>query len=58
MRLAAEAAAAMSRLYLHCINNAAQTSPLSIALNGQAMVSQWFASVMSAQIAAQRKPKP
>lgn len=58
MRLAAEAAAAMSRLYLHCINNAAQTSPLSIALNGQAMVSQWFAGLMSAQIDAQRKPKP
>lgn len=57
LRLSAEAAAAMSRLYLHCLNHATQTSPLSLALSGQTMMSQWFASVMSAQIAARQKPK-
>ena len=57
LRLAADAAGAMSRLYLHCINHAAQTSPITLALSGQAMMSQWFSSLMSAQIAAQRKPK-
>jgi hypothetical protein len=58
LRLAADAAGAMSRLYLHCINHAAQTSPLNLALSSQAMMSQWFSNLMSAQIAAQRKPKP
>lgn len=48
----------MSKLYLHCINHATQTSPLSLALSSQAMLSQWFSGLMTAQIAAQRKPKP
>ena len=56
LRLAAEAASAMSRLYLHCMNNAAQTSPLSLALSSQNMMTQWFATMMAGQIAAQRKP--
>jgi hypothetical protein len=58
LRLSAEAAAAMSRLYLHCINHVAQTSPLSLALSSQAMMSKWFAGLMSAQIAAQQRTKP
>ncbi len=58
LRLAADAAGAMSRLYLHCINHAAQTSPISLALNSQNMMTQWFSNLMAAQIAAQRKPKP
>jgi len=55
MRLAGEAAAAMSRLYLHCLNNAALMSPLGLALNTQATMSQWFSGLMAGQIAAQRK---
>jgi hypothetical protein len=57
LRLSAEAAAAMSRLYLHCVTNAAQTNPLTLALTGQTVMSQWFAGLMQAQIAARQKPK-
>jgi outer membrane biosynthesis protein TonB len=57
LRLSAEAAAAMSRLYLHCVSNAAQTNPLTLALTGQTVMSQWFAGLMQAQIAARQKPK-
>jgi hypothetical protein len=57
LRLSAEAAAAMSRLYLHCITNATQTNPLTLALTSQNMMSQWFSGLMQAQIAARQKPK-
>lgn len=52
MRLAAEAAAAMSRLYLHCLTYANQVSPLAIAMRGQAMSTQWFAAAMAGHQAA------
>ena len=52
LRLAAEAAAAMSRLYLHCITFAAQTNPMLLALRGQTIMGQWMASMVTSQIAA------
>lgn len=54
MRLAAEAAAAMSRLYLHCLTYANQMTPLALALRGQTMTSQWLAAAMAGQQAAFR----
>ena len=52
LRLAADAAGAMSRLYLHCITFAAQTNPLGLALRSQVMMSQWMSTMISAQMAA------
>ena len=43
LRLASEAAAAMSRFYLHCVVNAAQINPLTLALRNLTMMSQWLA---------------
>ena len=50
LRLAAEAAGAMSRLYLHCMNFAAQTNPYSLALRSQTVMSQWIIGMLNAQI--------
>lgn len=47
LRLSAEAAAAMSRLYLHCMNFAAENNPLSFAFRTQAAMGQWMAAMMS-----------
>lgn len=49
LRLAAEAAAAVSRFYLHCVTFAAQTNPLSLALRSQTIMSQWLATILAAQ---------
>ena len=50
LRLSAEAAAAMSRLYLHCLTFAFQTNPMSLALRSQTMMSQWMAGFISSQM--------
>ncbi len=47
LRLSAEAAAAVSRLYLHCMNYAAQTNPMSLALRSQTVMNQWIAGLLS-----------
>ena len=52
LRLAADAAAAMSRLYLHCLTFAAQTNPFGLALRSQVMMSQWMSTMITAQMAA------
>lgn len=52
LRLSAEAAAAVSRLYLHCMNYAAQTNPMSLALRSQTVVSQWIAGLLSGSMPA------
>jgi hypothetical protein len=57
LRLSAEAAAAMSKLYLHCVSNATQANPLTLALSTQTMMSQWFAGLVQAQINARKTPK-
>ena len=51
LRLSAEAAAAMSRLYLQCLTHAAQANPLALALRGQVVMSQWMATMLGAQVA-------
>ena len=57
LRLSAEAAAAMSRLYLHCLTHAAQANPLALALRGQVVMSQWMAAMLGAQVAPLPPPK-
>lgn len=46
LKLAAEAAAAVSRLYLHCMNYALQTNPMSLALRSQTVMSEWIAGMI------------
>ena len=48
LRLASEAAGAMSRLYLHCMSFAQQTNPLALALRSQTVMSDFFSSILSA----------
>lgn len=50
LRLAAEAAAAVSRLYLHCMNYATATNPMSLALRSQTVMSQWLAGMLGAPL--------
>lgn len=50
LRLSAEAAAAVSRLYLHCMNYASATNPMSLALRSQTVMSQWIAGLLSGSI--------
>jgi hypothetical protein len=47
LRLAAEASAAMSRLFLHCITFSTQTNPLSLALRSQTIMSEFFAAMLA-----------
>ncbi len=49
MRLSAEAAAAVSRLYLHCLTHAASMSPMAMALRAQNVSSQWLAMFLAQQ---------
>jgi hypothetical protein len=55
LRLSAEASAAMSRLFLHCITFSAQTNPLSLALRSQTIMSEFFASMLTGK--AMKKPE-
>lgn len=50
LRLAAEAAGAMSRLYLHCMNFAAQTNPMSLALRTQSIMSEFMVGMLTGQL--------
>lgn len=50
LHLASEAATAMSRLYLHCMNSAALTNPFSLALRSQSIMSQWMSGMFAAQL--------
>ncbi len=47
LRLSAEASAAMSRLFLHCMTFSAQTNPWGLALRSQTIMSEFFASMLS-----------
>lgn len=49
LRLAAEAAGAMSRLYLHCMSYAAQTNPFSLALRSQSVMSDFMVTLLQGQ---------
>lgn len=57
MRLAAEAAAAVSRLYLHCLVHATSISPMAMALRAQAMSGQWLASFFAQYAPAGDRPR-
>jgi len=51
LRLAAEASAAVMRLFLHCASYAAYTNPFQLGLRGQIVTAQWMASMLGAQVA-------
>ena len=56
LHLASEAATAMSRLYLHCMNYSAMTNPFSLALRSQSMMSQWMSGIFAAQLQVLQTP--
>lgn len=58
MRLASEAATAMSRLYLHCLNYVAQINPFGLALHSQNMMSQWMMGMINAHVSTMSGDSP
>jgi hypothetical protein len=57
MRLASEAATAVSRLYLHCLVHAASISPMAMALRAQTMSGQWLTAFFAQYAPAGERPR-